>query len=296
MAGYFNHRFKFLKRMTMTPTRYDLTIGKQDPAKACEALARHTGLSKSRIKQAMIKGAVWLKRPKHRQRRLRRAAAIVKPEDHLVFYYDPAILELQPPRAQCLSDKKQYSIWFKPAGLMTQGTRFGDHCALLRQVEHHFQMKRKVFLVHRLDREAAGVIMVAHSRRAAALLSELFRSRNIEKQYNVWVRGRLTTDRHGGVIDLPLDAKAAATEFHPIRYDEKRNQTLVNVRIHTGRRHQIRRHFDLIGHPVMGDPRYGEGNKTRKGLQLAACSLCFQCPFSNQRVEVNIDPQEFGLL
>jgi tRNA pseudouridine32 synthase/23S rRNA pseudouridine746 synthase len=51
----------------------------------------------------------------------------------------------------------------------------------------------------------------------------------------------------------------------------------------SGRKHQIRRHFDMIGHPVMGDPRYGKGNKNAEGLQLLATSLKFKCPFTHEK-------------
>jgi tRNA pseudouridine32 synthase/23S rRNA pseudouridine746 synthase len=62
------------------------------------------------------------------------------------------------------------------------------------------------------------------------------------------------------------------------------------VEIITGRTHQIRRHFDMIGFPVVGDPRYGEGNKNRTGLKLFATSLAFTCPYQHHPVRVHIDP------
>jgi len=60
------------------------------------------------------------------------------------------------------------------------------------------------------------------------------------------------------------------------------------VQIRTGRLHQIRRHFDLIGHPVMGDPRYGTGNKNKEGLQLEADQLRFICPFAKREVVFSV--------
>jgi len=276
----------------MTQTRYDILIGRDDPAAACDVLARRTGISKTQIKQAMIKGAVWIKGAKSGERRLRRATAIVKPGDRLTFYHNPAILMLEPPRPECLTDLNDYSIWFKPAGLMTQGTRYGDHCSLTRLVEHHFKRKRKVYLVHRLDREARGVILVAHTSKAAALFAAMFRDRKVEKHYAVWVRGDLTRDSRPGCIDLPLDGKAARTDITAIRYDDSKDQSFVKVRIETGRLHQIRRHLEMIGHPVMGDPRYGRNNASPGGLQLTAYRLAFDCPFSGKRVEIKIDPQK----
>ena len=103
--------------------------------------------------------------------------------DRLAFYYDEAILRLRPLSATCIGDQRFYSVWDKPAGLLTQGTRYADHCSLLRQAELHFQGRRKTLPVHRLDREAAGLVIVAHDPKAAAAFSKLFQEKRIEKQY-----------------------------------------------------------------------------------------------------------------
>lgn len=276
----------------MEPKRWDIIIDGDDPAMACDALAQRTGLSKTRLKRAMIQGAVWLQRPKAKKRRVRRATTAVQPGDRWTVYYDSAILDLNPPQARCLKATAHYSIWFKPAGLMTQGTRFGDHCALTRQVEHHFQMKRKVLLVHRIDREAAGIVIVAHSREAAARFSAMLRAGAINKGYTVRVRGDLTRQPSPGRITLDLDARHAVTEYEPVTYYAASNETLVRVRIATGRRHQIRRHLAMIGFPVMGDPRYGENNKNLNGLQLVADTMAFNCPFGKGPISIHLDRQE----
>ena len=277
----------------MKPTPYELTISPPHHATACDVLAAHTGLSKTRIKQAMNKGAVWHQRPKTKLRRLRKATATVKPGDRLLLYYDPAILSLTPTDASCQLDMQHYSIWLKPAGLMTQGTRYGDHCALSRQVERHFKMKREALLVHRIDREAAGLVIIAHSRTAAAKLSAMLRENRISKRYAVWVLGDLTEHATDGRIEFDIDDKRAVTLYKTVRYDRGRNQTLAHVQIGTGRLHQIRRHFAQIGFPVMGDPRYGLGNKCPGGLRLVAFSIAMDCPFGNGRIETTIDIERF---
>jgi tRNA pseudouridine32 synthase/23S rRNA pseudouridine746 synthase len=261
----------------------EIPAGPDDPATACELLARHTGLSKAKIKDAMTKGAVWLKKKKGGLQRLRRATAEMRPGNVLIIHYDPALLALIPPQARCVSDQRHYSVWEKPAGLMAQGTQYGDHCSLLRQAELSFRPQRQVYLVHRLDRETAGLMLIAHSREAAGRLSLLFQQHLVHKRYQARVLGNLLT-RTETRIDLPLDGKPALTEYEVISYDPASDTTLVRVHLHTGRLHQIRRHFDLIGHPVMGDPRYGTGNKNREGMQLAADRLSFICPFTKREV------------
>lgn len=263
----------------MSATIYRKTIDAEDPAMLCDALAAQSGLSKMRIKRAMNLGAVWLEHPGAPARRVRRATTAVKPGDVAILYYDEDILNREAPAAQCLRDMRRYSIWYKPPGLMTQGSRYGDHCSLARQVEIHFKSSRAVLLVHRLDREAAGLVIVTHDRKAAARFSEMLRAGKIEKRYMVWVRGDLRARGGAGCIDLPLDGRPSRTLYEIQEYDTGMDRSRASVRIITGRRHQIRRHFDLIGHPVMGDPRYGRDNKNRSGLSLVAYALTFDCPF-----------------
>ena len=252
---------------------------------ACEFLASGTGLSRGKVKDAMNKGAVWMRRRKGGLRRLRRATASVNKGDRIEFYYDEKLLSLKPPEAGCLSDRKHYSVWHKPPGLMAQGTMYGDHCSLLRQTELFFQSSREVFLVHRLDREASGLMLMAHSRVAAARLSALFQKNLIVKEYRAEVVGKAGEKGRHGNIAFPLDGKPSFTEFEVEVYNLERNTSIVNVRIKTGRLHQIRRHFAMIGFPVIGDPKYGKGNKNREGMKLQAVSLRFLCPFENREVE-----------
>ncbi len=251
---------------------------------ACDLLAAKSGLPKGRIKDAMNKGAVWLKSKRGGLRRLRRATAALRPGDHIELYYDGEILSAKPPQAKCLADRVSYSVWHKPAGLLSQGTKYGDHCSLLRQAELFFTPPREAFLVHRLDREVEGVMLVAHGSKSAAGLSALFEKKVIVKRYRAEVLGLAGEAGSEGRIDLPLDGKPAITEYRVASCDPENNSTRVEIVIQTGRLHQIRRHFEMIGHPVMGDPKYGKGNKNREGIRLAAVSLQFVSPDTGEKV------------
>jgi len=262
---------------------YTVPITPENAGIASDILSESTGISRARIKDAMNKGAVWLKRAKGPRRRLRRAKTSVMPGDTLELYYDEKILALSPDNAVCLADHDQYSVWYKPAGLLTQGTNYGDHISVLRQAERLFSPRRGVFLVHRLDREAKGLVLLAHSRNAAAKLSGLFRQGLVEKHYRVEVLGDLS-GKARGVIDRPLDGKGALTTYEVHSYNPETNTTVLDVEIKTGRLHQIRRHLSMIGFPVMGDPRYGRGNRNTKGMMLEAVSLAFICPLLHEKV------------
>ncbi len=265
-----------------------ITVSAADRPVASDCLCAHTGLSKGRVKDAMAKGAVTLRKTTGgARRRLRRATAALTPGDVLELYYDEELLQRKPTAARCLDDLGRYSVWYKPAGLMAQGTQYGDHCCLLRQVEIHFRPERAAFLVHRLDREAAGLMLVAHDKQAAARLSDLFSGNQISKHYRVRVRGEFAEKT--GRIDLPLDGKPALSFYSVSDYDPVAAVTTLEVQIETGRLHQIRRHFELIGQPVLGDPQYGTGNKNTEGLQLIAAGLRFRCPFTGQAREYALD-------
>lgn len=264
-------------------------VGKGERREACGLLAETAGLSRLRIKDAMQKGAVWLVRRSGGARRLRRAKAVLQPGEELALYYDDELLGQDPPAAECRHDLSRYSVWFKPAGLMAQGTRYGDHCSLLRQAEVFLRPERQVYLVHRLDREASGLVIIAHDRTAAGTLSRLFTERRITKRYRVELRGRVGPEGSSGRIDLPLDGKTAATVYRVVAYDSATDTSVVEAEMRTGRKHQIRRHFAMAGFPVMGDPSYGKNNKNTEGLKLTAWGLEFTCPFSGRSMAFHLD-------
>ncbi len=234
----------------------------------------------------MRKGAVHVGRAGRSPNRLRRETATVRPGDVLEIHYDAELLALVPPAARLVRDAVRWSAWDKPAGLLTQGTPFGDHATLLRQVEK--ALDRDAFPVHRLDREVAGLVLVAHDPKAAAALSALLREGRVVKRYRAEVLGDVGSALgREGVVETPLDGKSARTLWRVVAHDAARDATTLDVTIETGRQHQIRRHLAEIGHPVLGDPRYGAGNKNREGLRLAAVFLAFAEPFTGEAVELS---------
>lgn len=256
-----------------------LEVEEGDSLIAIDFLVDNIDLSKSRLKDMMNKGAVWHRDRKGKRHRLRRAMSDLAVGDRLEVFYDDELLAIRPPLPRLVRDLTHYSVWDKPPGLLSQGTDWGDHASLLRLVELYFKPRREVFLVHRLDREASGLMLVAHSRKAAALLSELFaRGDAITKRYRVDVRGQAPEE---GVIETPIEEQTARTRYRRVRYEAHPDLSTLDVWIETGRKHQIRRHLDGIGHPVMGDPRYGRDNKNHEGMRLKAVEMTFECPITH---------------
>ena len=159
----------------------------------------------------------------------------------------------------------------------------------MRWAERHLEPERPAFTVHRLDRAANGLILIAHSKSAAAELSQLFRSRKVEKRYLALVHGKFPVRPDPLRIDEPLDGKPAVSEVSLIETSADRQESLLEVRIETGRKHQIRRHLSSIGFPVVGDRLYGSGEEDGVDLQLTAALLAFRCPFAGEKVEFRLD-------
>ena len=257
---------------------------------AVDLLHSASGLSKQRIKSAMTQGAVWIT-TKHNTQRLRRAKRKLRKGDELHLYYDEEILAEVPAEPALVADVGEYTVWNKPYGLRSQGSKWGDHCTVVRWAERHLQPERPAFTVHRLDRAANGLILVAHSKKMAAALSSVFRSRKVEKRYLALVSGDFSSHPNPLRVDEPIDDKKAISEISLEEVSADKTQSLVEVRIETGRKHQIRRHLADLGHPVVGDRLYGSGEDGDVDLQLTAYLLAFRCPVSGEKVEYRLDEQ-----
>lgn len=264
------------------PITFDLTTS-QGGQTAVDFLAEHTALPKARIKDAMNKGACWWVL-KGKQQRLRRATKMLDQGSRIQFYYDENVLNRTVAEPQLVEDFGRYSAWNKPHGMLAQGSQWGDHCSLLRYVEVH--TKRPVYLIHRLDADAAGIMLIAHDAQAAAKLSALFQGRELHKEYRAWVEGQINITEEL-IIDTPLESKDARSRVTLLKYDAEKNKSFLKVVIETGRKHQIRRHLASIGHPIINDRIYGKAGK--EYLQLVAHKLAFNDPLSMQPVQIIID-------
>lgn len=252
-----------------------------------DLLQRSTGLSKQRVKLAMTQGAVWITRGRNTQR-FRRAKRALRAGDEIHLYYDAKILAELPPEPRLIADVGGYSVWCKPCGLRSQGSKWGDHCTLVRWAERHLQPERSAFTVHRLDRAANGLILVAHSKSVATALSALFREREIEKRYRALVAGDFSEQPDPMRVEQPIDDREASSEFSLLQVIDDGSRSLVDVRTETGRKHQVRRHLAELGHPIIGDRLYGTGEEDGVDLQLTAYLLAFHCPVNDERVQYRL--------
>jgi len=178
-------------------------------------------------------------------------------------------------------EDNEFILLNKPSGIPVHGGSF-VHLGIIEALTQLRPKLRYLRLVHRLDRETSGCLLLAKKRTALLAMQELMLKHKIKKQYLVLVKGSFPKGRR--VVDLSLkknhlaggerivkvdtSGKVARTIFVPKQYFS--NATLLEATIVTGRTHQIRVHAKAVGHPVAGDEKYGDRdfNQQMKALGL----------------------------
>ena len=210
-------------------------------------------------------------------------------------------------RLEVLYEDNHLVAVFKPAGVLTQGDASGEP-SLMDAVKDWLRAKYgkpgEVFLglLHRLDRPVAGVVLFAKTSKGASRLSEQFRGRDVDKSYCAVVEGvprpgvqRLEHwlgDSEGAkrvsIADTPAPGmKPAALGYETVAMRDDRS--LIDIRLETGRKHQIRAQLARIGHPILGDARYGARDDGRGAIALVAYRLRFRHPIRREEwVEVQL--------
>jgi len=189
----------------------------------------------------------------------------------------------------------------KPAGLVVHAGAGVESGTLVNRLVHHFAALSQVGgdlrpgIVHRLDKGTSGVLLVARNDAAHRALAAQFADRAVEKTYLTLVHGHVRNEQ--GRVTAPISrdpvrrirmtakletGRSALTEYGVLRRFEK--FTYLEVRIGTGRTHQIRVHLSSIGHPVAGDKLYGAPPAQR--IFLHAWRIAFTSPATGQRVTV----------
>lgn len=194
----------------------------------------------------------------------------------------------------------------KPDGIASIPERTPDQTDLLSRLTE--QRGAPLWVVHRLDKEVSGVILFAKNAAMHRLLNDQFQEKKIDKTYIAIVHGRVTADH--GVIDKAIRAcgssrmavdeqrgKSAQTRYRVLTRTQQ--TSLLKVCPQTGRRHQIRVHLYSIGHPLVGDPRYGDKqlNLGFPRLYLHAQSIRFQNLHSGREIQITSPlPDAFDLV
>ncbi len=241
-------------------------------------------ISKEGVKKLIAFGGVYLVKNKKRLR-LRKNKFSLKKGDQVEVFYDEKLLKQKIEQSYPIIDYKDWGVWYKPAGLLSQGSLFGDLASIERQVEIK---KGQSFLIHRLDREAFGLMIFAYTKKMAQFFNEQLKNFQIKKEYLVLVIGNPNFLDQPTKLCHTLDGKEAKLFVKQLNYSPQTNLSLLEIELITGRTHQIRRQMQAIGHPVFGDPKYGENNKNDLGLALVAYKLSFKNPTTNKDESITL--------
>ncbi len=196
-----------------------------------------------------------------------------------------------PAGIEILFEDRDLIVIVKPAGLLTIATERERHRTAYALLVEHVRRYRagRLFIVHRLDREASGLLVFAKSAEAKAGLQAQFKDHSARRTYVAVVEGRIPRDaftvesciaenaafRCYSTRD-PAKGKRAVT--HVTVLQRSPNRTLVEARLETGRKHQIRVHLADEGYPIVGDPVYGSGRTPIRRMALHGAGLVFRHP------------------
>lgn len=200
---------------------------------------------------------------------------------------------------------------YKPAGTLIQGDKSGD-ISLLDEVKAYikrtYNKPGNVFLglIHRLDRNVDGVVLFAKTSKGASRLSEQFRLHTIKKEYHAWVHG-IVKEKNATLIHFlkhdenqnfaevfdkeTPNADRAELSYEVIKTDGE--FSLLKIILKTGRHHQIRAQLSHIGHPIVGDSKYGSITRLPdQKVALTATSLSFETATTKEQKTVSLEIPE----
>jgi 23S rRNA pseudouridine1911/1915/1917 synthase len=227
---------------------------------------------------------------------------IIKSSEIFISQFIPNTRNLKP-----IYENDFFAVFNKPNGVLCHPNSRDTQYSLLDEVL--FLYGEDASLVHRLDRDTSGLILVSKDKKSDLILKSLFENRDIVKKYQVVVKGKIEKDI---IIDEPIsksngsicikmsvnkNGKNSITKIEPIKYDQNLNQTTLIATPLTGRQHQIRVHLDYIGHSIVGDTLYGIDEKLaiqyldkklipNQRLMLHACYLEFNFNEQNYQFEL----------
>lgn len=268
---------------------------------------RQKDVSREKIKKAVLGGACKIGPHICREPALR-----VEAGQEISLDLPGATARLIPEQGELavLYADKWISVLDKQAGLTVHPCPSCPKGTLVHRLAARFpellrQEGERPGIVHRLDKDTSGLLLVALSEEARLRLAKAFADREIKKEYLALVRG---VPEASGTVDAPIgrdpavkvrmavlkNGRPALTQWQVVYADDRSRFSLLQVRIHTGRTHQIRVHMAHIGHPLWGDALYGlQGEDDPCARQmLHAWRLAFVHPFSGERLSFCCRPPE----
>ena len=182
-----------------------------------------------------------------------------------------------------LIEFNDFAIFDKPTNLMVHPISKNTPYSLLDEIRFHFGEDAN--LIHRIDAETSGLVIVGKNKKSEIALKEMFQEKKYHKSYLAIAQGEIKEeiridkglDREGLAIGVRMkvcdDGKESVTIIKPLKYNKEKNLTLIEALPLTGRQHQIRVHLYSIGHTILGDPIYGIDDENAENYLNKTLSL-----------------------
>lgn len=233
----------------MTDTRIEqtITVGRDDWSTAVDCLAEHLPLSKSKLRDALNKGAVWYHREgQSKPERLRMAKAELRVGDELSIYYDTERLTLGFKQVDVVDDQHDFSVWYKPAGMPMQGDQWSDFHCFERQLEQACQMSRQHWILTPLEADVSGLVLVAHHARMAEQWTSVMKQGQLHGVHELEVQGELPES--GELVHTDSGkTRFTRTAYHIDTGVSKANVTSTDVNLIALRTHWANQQCYVLG-------------------------------------------------
>ncbi len=256
-------------------------------------MKKFDGISRTKAKHMLANGIVTVD-----EERTTQFNYILKPGMVVTVGKPTAKERFKNPWLKIVYEDKYLLVIDKKEGLLTNSpTKEKDTAqSILNQYFIATQQRCRAHTIHRLDRDTSGLMLFAKDKRIALMFEQDWKNTVYDRRYVAVVCGEM--EQHEGKICSWLkDNKAFITYSSPTdnggKYAEtfyetlisNKRYSLVELKLETGRKNQIRVHMQDIGHPVVGDPKYGNGDNSLGRLALHAYLLCFKHPVTKENME-----------
>ncbi|MGP2655453.1 RluA family pseudouridine synthase [Malaciobacter sp. WC5094] len=274
-----------------------------------EFLSKNTNLDKNTINSLVSKGKIFNDKNKRVQKN-----ELVKEGYINVYVFEPQSRGLKP-----LFETFHFAIFDKPSGIKVHPSAIDSEYTLLDEIQ--FYLGKEASLVHRIDAQTSGLVLVSKNPYSQMVLNSMFEEKKYDKKYLAYVEGKIKESLNidskitnsKGLIKLKMvtsnKGKESLTKIKPIFYNQEKDITLIEAIPITGRQHQIRVHLDSIGHRIIGDPIYGidekicdkilkksisqeEINDFTKAHRLMLHAYCLEFEFMNIKYKI-VSKQDF---
>ena len=280
-------------------------IANKDKVRIDQYLSSELDISRSKIQKLIKEGKVLVNDKEINSNYLVKLGDNIEVNDDLDFTID---VEPEKIPIDVVYEDDYLLVVNKESGMVVHPAAGNYSHTLVNALLYRFNLSHKDSIrpgiVHRIDKDTSGVMVVAKDEKTHELLSDMIKEKKVERIYLALVEGIIMHDT--GEIDAPIgrdtvnrqkmmvtadNSKDAITHFRVLKRYKNANKTLIECKLDTGRTHQIRVHMEYIGYPIYNDPIYGKSKHTTPfGQFLHSKIIRFIHPITNKEIYYEVEP------